>query len=191
MSPYWHARRPDRRPGILSSAVLASLTVGAGVWLAAPAAAATPAETAALTAPAVAGTPCTAAAKACVDLTNQHAWLIKDGKVLRGPVPIATGGPGQETPVGDVFRVYRKEKDYKSTESRLADGAPAPMPYSVFFADGGIAFHAGSPERASAGCVHLDDADAQAWFNYLQVGDHVQVRNGPVAHDGEGDGDER
>jgi hypothetical protein len=191
MSPYRHARRLGRHPIILSSTVVSAVTVGVSVSLTAAAGAATPAEAAALTAPAVAGTPCTAAAKACVDLTNQHAWLIKDGKVLRGPVPIGTGGPGQETPIGDVFRVYRKEKDYKSTESRLPNGTPAPMPYSVFFADGGIAFHAGDPERASAGCVHLDDADARAWFDYLQIGDHVQVRNGPVDHDGEGDEDER
>ena len=49
------------------------------------------------------------------------------------------------------------------------------MPYSVFFADGGIAFHAGNPARASAGGIHLPPADAQAWFEHLQVGDQVQV----------------
>ncbi len=57
----------------------------------------------------------------------------------------------------------------------MANGQPAPMPWSVFFADGGIAFHAGDPARASAGCIHLPAADAEAWFNDLQVGDQVQV----------------
>ncbi|HTF54320.1 MAG TPA: L,D-transpeptidase, partial [Pseudonocardia sp.] len=53
---------------------------------------------------------------------------------------------------------------------------PSPMPYSVFFADGGIAFHGGDPDRSSAGCIHLDPTkDAQAWFDYLQIGDQVQV----------------
>jgi hypothetical protein len=55
------------------------------------------------------------------------------------------------------------------------------MPNSVFFEDGGIAFHAGSPQRASAGCVHLSLADSLAFFNFLNIGDQVQVMNGPVA----------
>ena len=49
------------------------------------------------------------------------------------------------------------------------------MPWSVFFADGGIAFHSGNPARASSGCIHLPDADAKAWFDHLQIGDQVQV----------------
>jgi hypothetical protein len=55
------------------------------------------------------------------------------------------------------------------------------MPDSVFFEDGGIAFHAGDPKRASAGCVHLNLADAEAFYNTLQIGDHVQVMDGPKA----------
>ena len=66
-------------------------------------------------------------------------------------------------------------KDHKSGEFRLANGDPAPMPWAVFFADGGIAFHAGDPSRSSAGCIRLPPADAQAWFEFLQVGDQVQV----------------
>jgi hypothetical protein len=53
----------------------------------------------------------------------------------------------------------------------------------VFFEDGGIAFHAGDPHKASAGCVHLNLADAIAFFNFLKVGDHVQVKDGPVSSD--------
>jgi len=49
------------------------------------------------------------------------------------------------------------------------------MPNAVFFEDGGIAFHSGSPSRSSAGCIHLNPADAEAWFNYLEIGDQVQV----------------
>jgi lipoprotein-anchoring transpeptidase ErfK/SrfK len=121
------------------------------------------------------GTPCSVSAKACVDLDSQRAWLIKDGKIMRGPVKIASGGNGEETPVGHSLRVYRKEKDHVSQESRLPNGQPAPMPWSVFFEDGGIAFHSGSPSRSSGGCIHLEPADAEAWFNYLQIGDQVQV----------------
>jgi hypothetical protein len=124
------------------------------------------------------GTPCSVGARSCVDLESQRAWLIDKGKVVRGPVKISSGGNGAETPVGHSLRVYRKEAEYKSTESRLPNGDPAPMPWSVFFEDGGIAFHAGSPQRSSAGCIHLDSADAKAWFDFLQVGDQVQVVKG-------------
>lgn len=156
-------------------ATIAGLVATAGLALAGTALAGSPAAEAAYKEAQVPGTPCTVTAKACVDLDSQKAWLFKDGKVLRGPVPVATGGNGQATPAGHSLRVYRKDAKHVSQESRLPNGAPAPMPLSVFFNDGGIAFHSGSPNRSSAGCVHLNRADAQAWFDYLQVGDKVQV----------------
>src|SRR5205085_9037000 len=69
----------------------------------------------------------------------------------------------------------RRGRDHDGQESGLPDGQPAPMPWSVFLADGGIAFHSGDPKRASAGCIHLAPADAQAGFENLQIGDQVQV----------------
>mgnify|MGYP000498204164 CR=1 FL=1 len=125
------------------------------------------------------GTPCAVSARACVDLDTQRAWLLRDGKVTRGPVPIASGGAGQETPLGHSFRVYRKNKDHVSGEFTGPDGNPAPMPWSVFFAPGGIAFHEGNTETESAGCVRLSRANAERWFNSLQVGDRVEVTNIP------------
>jgi lipoprotein-anchoring transpeptidase ErfK/SrfK len=116
------------------------------------------------------GTPCSTAARACVELDANKAWLIKDGKVERGPVAISHGGPGADTPRGD-FSVQRKDKDHKSAEFNNA-----PMPWAVFFAPGGIAFHEGRTDTPSAGCVRLAPADAQAWFESLQVGDKVEVR---------------
>jgi L,D-transpeptidase-like protein len=173
-TPRWKTRRASVVAG---GALL--MSVATGGWLAAPAMAAPdPAA-----APIIAGTPCTGAARACVDLASQRAWLIKDSKVVRGPVKISSGGRGKQTPTGNTFRVYRKDQDHKSTESLIQSGPkkgqPAPMPWSVFFADGGIAFHSGSPAVASAGCIHLNPADAQAFYNFLQIGDHVQVKNGP------------
>lgn len=123
----------------------------------------------------VPGTPCTITAKSCVDLESQRAWLFRNGKIVRGPVKISSGGNGKQTPVGHSLRVYRKDKDFKSTESLTPNGQPAPMPWSVFFDDGGIAFHSGDVSRPSAGCIHLTATDAQAWYNYLQIGDQVQV----------------
>lgn len=168
MSNARHVRR--RRRGIVTGLVVTACLALAGTALAAsPAAEATYREAL------VPGTPCTVTAQACVDLDSQRAWLFEDGTVIRGPVPVATGGNGQATPVGHSLRVYRKDADHVSQESRGADGRPAPMPLSVFFDDGGIAFHSGSPNRSSAGCVHLNPSDAKAWFDYLQIGDKVQV----------------
>ncbi|MGI8816680.1 MAG: L,D-transpeptidase [Pseudonocardia sp.] len=120
------------------------------------------------------GTPCTTSARACVDLDDQRAWLAKDGKIIGGPVPISSGGQGKETPLG-TFHVLYKDKDHASNEFPLPNGQPAPMPNSVFFEPGGIAFHGGSPDRASAGCIHVPLADSVTFFNTLNVGDEVQV----------------
>jgi hypothetical protein len=135
-----------------------------------------PAALAAHSQPLVDGTPCSSSARSCVDLESQQAWLIADGKVVRGPVKISSGGVGKETPVGHSFRVFRKEKDHKSGEFKLANGQPAPMPWSVFFADGGIAFHEGSLKSPSSGCVHLGPEDSKSVYDFLEVGDPVQVR---------------
>lgn len=171
-----------RRLAVLVGATLVAVGVASTV-LAIPALAKTPAQIAAETSPRVAGTPCTSAASACVDVDKKQAWLIKDGKIVRGPVRINTGGPGKETPTGNVFRVYRKDIDHKSREYTLPNGQPSPMPYSVFFEDGGIAFHNGDPARASAGCIRLELDDAKAFYNFLEIGNHVQVMDGPVSSD--------
>lgn len=117
----------------------------------------------------VAGTPCTVTAKACVDLAGLRAWLIEDGVVRRGPVSIMVGDEIDPTPLG-TFQVEWKAEAWTSREYLTQ------MPYSVFFAEGGIAFHEGSQETNSAGCVKLTHDHAMAWFQYLQVGDEVQVR---------------
>lgn len=134
----------------------------------------------------VAGTPCTATARACVNLASQQAWLMQNGTIIRGPVPISSGGDGAETPPG-TFHVLLKDKDHKSNEFKMPNGQDAPMPWSVFFEDGGIAFHSGDPARASAGCIHLNPADAEAWFNNLQVGNEVQVESGDDGDNNSGD----
>ncbi|MEJ8279658.1 L,D-transpeptidase [Pseudonocardia spirodelae] len=163
-----------QRPRRLVALGLGLATV-AGVGLAGTAVAGSPAAEQTRAEPLVPGTPCSVSAKACVDLDSQRSWLIQDGKVIRGPIGISSGGNGQETPVGHSLRVYRKDATHKSEESRLPDGSPAPMPWSVFFNDGGIAFHSGDPNRSSAGCIHVPPDEAKAYFDYLQIGDQVQV----------------
>ncbi|MDN5749577.1 MAG: L,D-transpeptidase [Pseudonocardia sp.] len=123
----------------------------------------------------VAGTPCTATAMACVDLVGLRAWLLQGGRVVRGPVPISIGGDGDASTPPGRFRVEWKNKDHVSGESG------APMPYAVFFAPGGIAFHEGNLQTTSAGCVRLAHDEAVAFFDYLRVGDEVQVHSDVAA----------
>ncbi|MDL5158469.1 L,D-transpeptidase [Actinomycetospora termitidis] len=144
-------------------AVGASLLAMGAPAVAAPAAAPAPASSN------DSATPCAPTAKACVDISAKKAWLTDGhGKVLYGPVPITTGGKGYETPTG-TFSVMWKDKDHTSDEY---DGAP--MNNSVFFAPGD-AFHEGSLQRDSAGCVHLSHDASEKFFDTLNVYDQVQI----------------
>lgn len=116
----------------------------------------------------VPGTPCSRTARACVDLGSHNAWLIEDGQVTRS-VTFVDGDEEDPTPTG-TFSVEWKAQNYTSREYGT------PMPFSVFFAPGGVAFHEGSQKTPSAGCVKLVRDDAVAFFNDLQVGDEVQVK---------------
>ncbi|MBW0116634.1 L,D-transpeptidase [Pseudonocardia abyssalis] len=115
----------------------------------------------------VPGTPCTSIARACVDLSGDQAWLLDDGGITYGPVPITSGRAGFRTPPG-TFPVTFHSRDHVSS---IYD---APMPYSVFF-NGGIAFHQGSLSQLSHGCIHLSRTAAQEFFGSLDRGDLVQV----------------
>lgn len=115
-----------------------------------------------------AGTPCLVTARACIRLSTNQAWLIAGNGILYGPVPITHGRPGWRTPPG-TFTVTFKSRLHLST---LFDNAP--MPNSVFF-NGGIAFHAGSLQVPSHGCVHLSNAASLVFYDRLNRGDVVQV----------------
>jgi hypothetical protein len=114
------------------------------------------------------GVPCSAAAKACIDLSANTSWLMQNGAVTYGGTQITSGKPGYETPAG-TFHVQYKDIDHWS------QAYDAPMPYSVFFTDTGIAFHEGSLTAQSHGCVHLSPEAARAYYNTLQPGDVVEV----------------
>jgi lipoprotein-anchoring transpeptidase ErfK/SrfK len=119
-------------------------------------------------APASAATmPCSAAARACVDLSTQRAWLAHDGKVTYGPVKVKTGRPSFPTAPG-TFHVTYKDRDHVSSVYH------SPMPYSVFF-NGGDAFHEGSLVVSSHGCVHLTRGAAVTFYDSLSPGMEVQV----------------
>jgi len=115
---------------------------------------------------------CPDTARACVDTGRRQSWLQHDGRITLGPVPAMPGtgaAPDSvDTPHG-VFRVAWKDADHTSGE--FGD----PMPHSVFFAPGGIAFHEGDLETPSHGCVHLSARDAALYFAALPVGAEVAV----------------
>ncbi len=115
-----------------------------------------------------ASNPCPATASACVDLSNEQAWLQSGGQITYGPVPITSGAYGSRTRTG-MFSVFWLDKNHKSS---LFNNAP--MPNSVFF-DGDIAFHQGSLYNQSNGCIHLSWDASTTFFNTLSVGDSVYV----------------
>lgn len=161
-----------RRTGVVLGAAVLAGTVSVGIATADPGASGTPraaSEAARVaTGALVPGTPCTASARACVDVALRTTWLIEDGRVVHGPVRMRPGDAEKPTPRG-VFAVQWKAEQWTSRETLTQ------MPYSVFFAPGGVAFHRGAMETPSAGCVKLAEPDARHYFDTLQVGDEVQV----------------
>lgn len=155
--------RTFRRIGALLSALAASLGV---LVVLTPSASASSAGTAA------SSWPCskTWSSRACVDLSAKRAWLKYKGTgQIYGPVRISSGMPGYRTPTG-TFTVKFKDKDYWSKQF---DG---PMPYSVFFTWQGHAFHYGSVQTQSHGCIRNTLTPAKKFFWHLQPGDKIQIR---------------
>ena len=114
---------------------------------------------------------CPAKATACVDLTRHLTWLQSAGRVTFGPVRAEPGPPGSAhaTPRG-AFQV-----SWKAGANFVSNIYNEPMPWAVFFAPGGIAFHGGSLTTPSHGCVHLTDQNARYYNDHLPVGAEVVV----------------
>ena len=114
---------------------------------------------------------CPAKATACVDLTRHLTWLQSAGRVTFGPVRAEPGPPGSAhaTPRG-AFQV-----SWKAGATFVSNIYNEPMPWAVFFAPGGIAFHGGSLTTPSHGCVHLTDENAHYYNDHLPVGAEVVV----------------
>ena len=114
---------------------------------------------------------CPAAASACADLSDQVTWLQSNGRITYGPVRMEPGPPGtpHATPRGTFHVQWKAGANYISTEYN------EPMPYAVFFAPGGVAFHGGSLTRPSHGCVHLDIGSARYYHDHLPAGAEVVV----------------
>lgn len=105
--------------------------------------------------------------RGCMRLGTNEAWLMDGGRVTYGPTPISHGRPGYETPPG-VFPVAFKEEYHWSTMHN------AEMRYAVFF-NGDIATHIGPIEEQSHGCIRMTPDGAQAFYDYLNPGDIIEV----------------
>ncbi len=73
------------------------------------------------------------------------------------------------TPRGTFHVQWKAGANFMSNEFH------EPMPYAVFFAPGGIAFHGGSLTEPSHGCIHLDIGSARYYNDHLPVGAEVVV----------------
>jgi hypothetical protein len=114
---------------------------------------------------------CPVTAAACVDLADHLTWLQSGGQITYGPVRMEPGPPGgpHATPRGTFY------VSWKGGPGLISNEYHEPMPYAVFFAPGGIAFHGGSLTVPSHGCVHLAIANARYYHDHLPLGAEVVV----------------
>jgi L,D-transpeptidase catalytic domain len=168
----WQGGRPPG--GAASQVAPLSLGQAAAIGVASPSPRAAPDAAAAVESPRLsprARSSCPAAASACVDLSDHLTWLQSDGRITYGPVRMEPGPPGSAhaTPPGTFHVQWKAGANYISTEY------DEPMPYAVFFAPGGVAFHGGSLTEPSHGCVHLNTGSAQYYHDHLPIGAEVVV----------------
>ena len=112
---------------------------------------------------------CAPAASACADLGAHVTWLQSGGRITYGPVRMEPGGAGDPTPRGIFHVAWKAGAHYISTSYGV------PIPYAVFFAAGGVAFHEGSLTTSSHGCIHLTMAAARYYNEHLPIDAEVAV----------------
>jgi lipoprotein-anchoring transpeptidase ErfK/SrfK len=105
-----------------------------------------------------------------ISLGEQLAYFYR-GDTLAGVASVSTGKKGKESPVG-VFNVLFKKTMHRS---RKYDNAP--MPFSQFITDYGVALHAGhNPGHpGSAGCIRLPAEFAKKLYANTDVGTAVLI----------------
>ena len=109
---------------------------------------------------------------ACVDLTQQTAWVVRDGKIVVGPTVVRTGFRGHATPAG-TYRINKRDLREWSEPYEVW------LPYWQRFV-GGIGFHEATTylhdgSLGSHGCVNLLPADARAMWDALSLGATVHT----------------
>ncbi|MFC7533056.1 L,D-transpeptidase family protein [Actinoplanes sp. GCM10030250] len=109
---------------------------------------------------------------ACVDLTTQTAWVVRDGAVVFGPTVVRTGFRGHTTPVGRFSVNLRAKREWSNPYKVW-------LPYWQRF-EGGNGFHETTSYlhdkwRGSHGCVNLLHRDAVAMWDLLEKGTTVRT----------------
>lgn len=104
-----------------------------------------------------------------VDVDRQMLSVFRGGHEI-GTAVVLYGADGKPTPLGR-FPIKSKRADY---HSRTYD---APMPFSLFLTDDGVAVHGSNVRwgRASNGCVGVPEEFARLLFEAANVGDVVEV----------------
>jgi len=140
-----------------------------------------------------------------IDLAQQKAFLLQDGKIVY-ETPVSTGRPGRRTQTG-VFQVLEKDENHLSSlYGKIMDASggvvvrdadadtlvppgdmfvPAPMRYFIRF-DGPVGMHAGRLPGypASHGCVRMPLAKAILFYNTVPIGAEVRVHGDPPERGG-------
>jgi peptidoglycan hydrolase-like protein with peptidoglycan-binding domain len=114
----------------------------------------------------------TAGVTACVDLTLQTVWVVRDGALVLGPTVVRTGFRGYTTPVG-TYRINKREPQ------EWSDPYEVWLPYWQRFI-GGIGFHETTSylhdaTLGSHGCVNLLQGDAVEMWNLLSLDSTVRT----------------
>ena len=104
-----------------------------------------------------------------VDLSEQRAWLAKDGAVIERTT-ISTGREGYATPAGR-YVITDKHPLHKSTLYHVD------MPWFMRLNSSAIGLHSGyvTGRPASHGCIRLPLSMAKKFYSLAKVGDEVQI----------------
>lgn len=108
-----------------------------------------------------------------VDLDRQILSVFRGSDEI-GTTVILYGADGMPTPLGR-FPVKEKRRDHFSNTY-----GDAPMPFSLWLTDDGVAIHGSSVEAGSAthGCIGVPEAFAAKLFDAIRVGDEVVIERG-------------
>ncbi|WP_018351833.1 L,D-transpeptidase family protein [Longispora albida] len=109
---------------------------------------------------------------ACVDLTNQITWAMRDGQVVLGPTVVRTGmAGGFQTPAGK-YALDRKNNPEWSVPYKVN------LPYFQHFLNG-MGFHETTTwihdSFGSHGCINMLPGDVKALWDMTKVGTPVHL----------------
>jgi hypothetical protein len=114
---------------------------------------------------------------ACIDLTNQTTWIMRDGQIIYGPTVTRTGfnhpdGHGAPTPSGSFKIIERKTKNWTETFKTYLNYWQRIMDDNGFHE---TTSYIHDMSLGSHGCVNLLHVDAVAYWETLTMGTTVQV----------------